>query len=114
MGLEVMYTLPCVFLYLRRYRNGKMILSQNTPGPSEPSNERQLRNHQSHSIQRSEDTSSDAGTYTCTYHRCVQRFETPAQLQMHKREGHRQISPTSMPNAQSIALRNSQARASQM
>jgi len=78
-------------------------------GPSEPSSELQLRNHQSHSIQRPEDTSSDAGTYTCTYHGCTQRFETPAQLQKHKREGHRQISPASMPNAQSIALRNSQA-----
>jgi len=78
-------------------------------GPSEPLGESQLRNHQSLSIQRPEDTSSDAGTYTCTYHGCVQRFETPAQLQKHKREGHRQISPTSMPNAQSIALRNSQA-----
>jgi hypothetical protein len=78
-------------------------------GPSEPSSELQLRNHQSHSIQRPEDTSSDAGTYTCTYHGCTKRFETPAQLQKHKREGHRQISPASVPNAQSIALRNSQA-----
>jgi hypothetical protein len=78
-------------------------------GPSETSSQLQLHIQQSHSIQRPEDTSSDAGTYTCTYHGCTQRFETPAQLQKHKREGHRQISPASAPTAQSIALRNSQA-----
>jgi 26S proteasome regulatory subunit N4 len=32
---------------------------------------------------------ADTGTYTCTYHGCTLRFETPAQLQRHKREGHR-------------------------
>lgn len=36
------------------------------------------------------DTSADGGTYTCTYHGCTRRFETPALLQKHKREGHRQ------------------------
>lgn len=76
-------------------------------GPSESSS--QLHFQQPSSTQRPEDTSSDAGTYTCTYHGCTQRFETPAQLQKHKREGHRQISPASAPTAQSIALRNSQA-----
>jgi len=35
-------------------------------------------------------TGADGGTYTCTYHGCTQRFETPALLQKHKREGHRQ------------------------
>lgn len=78
-------------------------------GPSEPSSQLQPHFQQSHSIQRPQDTSSDSGTYTCTYHGCTQRFETPAQLQKHKREGHRQISPASAPTAQSIALRNSQA-----
>ncbi|KAG0651612.1 Transcriptional regulator RPN4 [Hyphodiscus hymeniophilus] len=34
-------------------------------------------------------TSADSGTYTCTYHGCTLRFETPAKLQRHKREGHR-------------------------
>jgi 26S proteasome regulatory subunit N4 len=34
-------------------------------------------------------TSADTGTYTCTYHGCTLRFETPAKLQRHKREGHR-------------------------
>ncbi|KAG6001080.1 hypothetical protein E4U21_004699 [Claviceps maximensis] len=35
-------------------------------------------------------TGADSGTYTCTYHGCTLRFETPAALQKHKREGHRQ------------------------
>ncbi|KAI0876328.1 hypothetical protein GGS24DRAFT_488652 [Hypoxylon argillaceum] len=40
--------------------------------------------------QRPDRTSADGGTYTCTYHGCTLRFETPALLQKHKREGHRQ------------------------
>ena len=78
-------------------------------GPSEPSSHQQPPLQHSQSIQRPDDTSSDAGTYTCTYHGCHQRFDTPAQLQKHKREGHRQVSPNATPTAQSIALRNSQA-----
>jgi len=42
------------------------------------------------SPQRPSATSADGGTYTCTYHGCTMRFETPALLQKHKREGHRQ------------------------
>jgi len=63
---------------------------------------------QSTSIQRPTDTSSDAGTYSCTYHGCALRFDTPAKLQKHKREGHRHVSPpgSASPN---LALRNSQA-----
>jgi protein RPN4 len=38
-------------------------------------------------------SSADGGTYTCTYHGCRLRFETPAKLQKHKREGHRQSAP---------------------
>jgi 26S proteasome regulatory subunit N4 len=38
-------------------------------------------------------TTADGGTYTCTYHGCTLRFETPAKLQKHKREGHRQSAP---------------------
>lgn len=33
---------------------------------------------------------SNSGTYSCTYHGCTQRFDTPSLLQKHKREGHRQ------------------------
>ncbi|KAJ6440854.1 activating signal cointegrator 1 complex subunit 1 protein [Purpureocillium lavendulum] len=35
-------------------------------------------------------TGAEGGTYTCTYHGCTLRFETPSLLQKHKREGHRQ------------------------
>lgn len=59
---------------------------------------------------RPDDTSSDSGTYTCTYHGCTLRFETPAKLQKHKREAHRQTMTTSTSEAPtSLALRNSQA-----
>ncbi|KFZ16834.1 hypothetical protein V501_02043 [Pseudogymnoascus sp. VKM F-4519 (FW-2642)] len=69
-------------------------------------------------------SNADSGTYTCTYHGCTLRFETPAKLQKHKREGHRQSAPlisgvtTSARRASSDAgsgmtsaalLRNSQA-----
>ncbi|KAF4335033.1 26S proteasome subunit RPN4 [Fusarium beomiforme] len=39
---------------------------------------------------RPSNTAADGGTYTCTYHGCTLRFDTPALLQKHKREGHRQ------------------------
>jgi hypothetical protein len=38
---------------------------------------------------------ADTGTYTCTYHGCTLRFETPQKLQKHKREGHRNPATTS-------------------
>jgi hypothetical protein len=40
-------------------------------------------------IQRPHDTSAATGGYTCTFHNCVQRFDSPAKLQKHKREAHR-------------------------
>jgi len=40
---------------------------------------------------RSRAAAADTGTYTCTYHGCTLRFETPARLQRHKREGHRSV-----------------------
>ena len=46
-------------------------------------------------VQRPANTQADTGTYTCTYHGCSQRFETPQRLQKHKREGHRQGTPSS-------------------
>jgi hypothetical protein len=57
-------------------------------------------------------SAADSGTYTCTYHGCTQRFETPQKLQKHKREGHRNANPASIgANMTSAALleRNSQA-----
>ncbi|KAI1291676.1 hypothetical protein F5Y03DRAFT_376096 [Xylaria venustula] len=43
-------------------------------------------------VQRPDRTAADGGTYTCTYHGCTLRFETPALLQKHKQKGHRQAS----------------------
>lgn len=49
-------------------------------------------------IRRPSNTSADSGTYTCTYHGCTLRFETPARLQKHKREGHRNTSTSLINN----------------
>jgi hypothetical protein len=58
-------------------------------------------------------TAADGGTYTCTYHGCTLRFETPSLLQKHKREGHRQTQGIGGPRVQEISmsasLLNSQA-----
>jgi len=48
-------------------------------------------------------SNADGGTYTCTYHGCTLRFETPAKLQKHKREGHRQSAPLTGGSAASTA-----------
>jgi hypothetical protein len=102
--------------------------STNEEGPSEPSSQQstyktqprsqpqaapqqqqqQPKPQQQSPVQRPQGTSSDMGTYSCTYHGCHQRFDSPAKLQKHKREGHRQTSPgeSASPN---LALRNSQA-----
>ena len=40
-------------------------------------------------ISKPSGTTASAGTYTCTYHGCTRRFESPPQLQKHKREDHR-------------------------
>lgn len=56
--------------------------------------------------------SADTGTYTCTYHGCTLRFETPAKLQRHKREGHRNSASLAGGGEEggmtSAALRNTQ------
>ena len=49
-------------------------------------------------------TAADGGTYTCTYHGCTLRFETPALLQKHKREGHRQSHGLAAARPQDINL----------
>ncbi|GKZ19965.1 hypothetical protein AbraCBS73388_005079 [Aspergillus brasiliensis] len=60
-------------------------------------------------ISRPENTSADGGTYTCTYHGCTLRFETPAKLQKHKREAHRQTTPGGHLVTRDTSARNSQA-----
>ena len=62
-------------------------------------------------LQRPTNTTADTGTYTCTYHGCSLRFETPAKLQKHKRDGHRPTTPSSAASASASAVdaRNSQA-----
>ncbi|KAF2847962.1 hypothetical protein T440DRAFT_402252 [Plenodomus tracheiphilus IPT5] len=54
-------------------------------------------------------TGADSGTYSCTYHGCSQRFETPQKLQKHKREGHRNANLSNAMTSAAILERNSQA-----
>lgn len=64
-------------------------------------------------IKKPSGTAADTGTYTCTYHGCTLRFDTPAKLQRHKREGHRHSAAASSAAEEdgmtSAAQRNSQA-----
>jgi hypothetical protein len=62
-------------------------------------------------------STADSGTYTCTYHGCNLRFETPQKLQKHKRDGHRLPTAGTSPapgvgsgmTSSELAARNSQA-----
>lgn len=64
----------------------------------------------SRTVQRPQNTSAEGGTYTCTYHGCTQRFETPSRLQKHKRDAHRQTTPGGhMVPRGDVSSRNSQA-----
>lgn len=64
-------------------------------------------------IKKPSSVAADTGTYTCTYHGCTLRFDTPAKLQRHKREGHRNsasvTSGVDEGGMTSAAQRNSQA-----
>ncbi|KAH7134856.1 hypothetical protein B0J13DRAFT_92524 [Dactylonectria estremocensis] len=65
-------------------------------------------------LSRPNGTAADGGTYTCTYHGCTLRFETPTLLQKHKREGHRQSQTLGGPRPREIvgtstSVLNSQA-----
>lgn len=54
-------------------------------------------------VQKPRGTGADGGTYTCTYHGCTLRFETPSLLQKHKREGHRQTHGLAGPREASVS-----------
>ncbi|KAJ5131150.1 uncharacterized protein N7515_007189 [Penicillium bovifimosum] len=92
------------------------LLQQSTEFPSlpgvesnEPTPQSQINMPVTEGISRPANTSSDAGTYTCTYHNCSQRFDTPSRLQRHKREAHRQTTPGGHLVSRDTSLRNSQA-----
>lgn len=80
--------------------------STNEEGPSEPSSQQSHLSVRSKQSVTRPNVSSDAGTYSCTYHGCPLRFDSPAKLQKHKREGHRQIESV---GATSAAAKNTQA-----
>ncbi|KAF1987901.1 hypothetical protein K402DRAFT_329772 [Aulographum hederae CBS 113979] len=96
--------------------------SEAAPPSSNNSNGQAATSHPNNDLtSRPAQATADTGTYTCTYHGCSLRFETPQKLQKHKREGHRQnanattSSPTSVSASGSgmtsaaLLARNSQA-----
>lgn len=55
-------------------------------------------------VSRPSNTQAEGGTYTCTYHGCTLRFESPALLQKHKREGHRQTQTLGGPRPRDMGM----------
>jgi hypothetical protein len=72
--------------------------------------------HQHYETTKPVSSAADAGTYTCTYHGCNLRFESPQKLQKHKRESHRNPAVGTQPTpgigsgmtSAELAARNSQ------
>lgn len=60
-------------------------------------------------LRKPANSAADSGTYSCTYHGCTQRFETPQKLQKHKREGHRNANLGPSMTSAAILDRNTQA-----
>lgn len=83
---------------------------ESSASEAEPQNS---QNSASELLQKPASSAADSGTYTCTYHGCTLRFETPQKLQKHKREGHRNANTaTNMGSSMTSAAlleRNSQA-----
>ncbi|OQE47408.1 hypothetical protein PENCOP_c001G04158 [Penicillium coprophilum] len=107
---------PFAFSEPQMHRPQSNLLQQSTEFPSLPavestesSSPSQMNMPITEGISRPADTSSDAGTYTCTYHNCSYRFDTPSRLQRHKREAHRQTTPGGHLVSRDTSLRNSQA-----
>jgi 26S proteasome regulatory subunit N4 len=113
------------FLELRRQQNSSM-QSATDPPPEFPASLPSMESTKSENgakspqdqpngqqeAQRPASTTADTGTYTCTYHGCTLRFETPFKLQKHKRDGHRQATPQNAAGGATsagMANRNSQA-----
>ncbi|KAK5936620.1 hypothetical protein PMZ80_011148 [Knufia obscura] len=88
------------------------IESTNEEGPSVPSRQESPRRSQpsNEPVQRLANVSSSTGRYSCTYYGCPERFESPAKLQKHKREGHQQREPADLGPTVSPSLKSSQAR----
>lgn len=100
-------------------QNGHTPMSNSSAAPSRVSSDDSFDSDSSNvgnTVERPSATGAEGGTYTCTYHGCTLRFETPALLQKHKREGHRQAHglggprrPDSAGDGMTSSLLNSQA-----
>ncbi|KAH7085187.1 hypothetical protein BKA63DRAFT_528953 [Paraphoma chrysanthemicola] len=78
---------------------------ESSASEAEPSNSQSSDRY----LHKPTSSGADHGTYSCTYHGCSQRFETPQKLQKHKREGHRNANLATAMTSAAILERNSQA-----
>jgi len=81
------------FVQQQSQQLGGTSMSNGSMPPSRLSSADSVHSDSSHfetNLERPSATGAEGGTYTCTYHGCTLRFETPNLLQKHKREGHRQ------------------------
>jgi protein RPN4 len=85
-SIQVPQHYPFISTHQRRTSNLSAVNLDQTPEIPMPMNPADC----SSEIRKPSSTMAETGTYTCTYHGCTLRFETPAMLQKHKREGHRQ------------------------
>jgi hypothetical protein len=107
------------FTHQQSQQNGHTPMSNSSMAPSRVSSADSVHSDSSsvdNTMERPPATGAEGGTYTCTYHGCALRFETPALLQKHKREGHRQAHglsgprrPDSAGDGMTSSLLNSQA-----
>jgi len=82
---------------------------ESSASEAEPPNGSQTSIISERFLQKPTSSGADHGTYSCTYHGCSQRFETPQKLQKHKREGHRNANLSAAMTSAAILERNSQA-----
>jgi hypothetical protein len=114
---------PAVAGSVRQLPQQYPFVSQSSRKPSEVSNHTEdfpatLASMESSSSEYAPDTdrrrrAADTGTYTCTYHGCTLRFETPAKLQRHKREGHRSTGTWTGPASEDSGMTSAAARNTQ-
>jgi hypothetical protein len=82
---------------------------ESSASEAEPPNGSQNSVYSDRYLTKPVSSAADSGTYSCTYHGCSQRFETPQKLQKHKREGHRSANVSAAMTSAAILERNSQA-----
>ena len=75
--------------YHQNFNDRRSQISHPTPSLQSMDSIKSEESETSSVSERPKDTKANGGVYSCTYHGCPERFESPAKLQKHKREDHR-------------------------